>query len=116
MQVNYWVSRARPVRDYMPPMKDFDDFVVAYRQWFDALNPSWRFKNNAGRWIASGNGDWDSFKKPGPNGLLSVLACLKWWIDEEQRLEKVSDSWVEAVADLVWVLLGLVETMPKCVR
>lgn len=117
MQVNHWVSRARPGGDYKPPIDDLDKFVASYRLWFNALNPSWRARDDAGRWMASGDGPWVDLKKPGPNGLLSLLACLKWWIDKEESLGmEVPVAWVEAVADLIWVMQELILTMPKRAR
>lgn len=117
MQVNYWISRARPIDDFTAPITNLDEFVASYRSWFDALNPSWRTKNNVGRWVASGSGAWDNFSKPGPNGMLSILACLKWWFDKEVLLGiEVTDGWVEAVADLIWVLRGLIEAASKLTR
>jgi hypothetical protein len=37
--------------------------------------------------------------------MLSILACLKSWFDKEVLLGiEVTDGWVEAIADLIWVL------------
>jgi hypothetical protein len=70
-----------------------------------------------GRWVASGRGAWDNFLKPGPNGMLSILTCLKWWFDKEVLLGiEVTDGWVEAIADLIWVLQGLIEAASKLAR
>lgn len=111
-----WVSRARPVAGYNPSITNLDEFVSSYQRWFDSLNPSWRSKNEVGRWVTttSDDGTWEDFQKPGLNGLLGILVCLKWWTEAEETLGiEVSDSWVEGVTDLISVLQGLLEVVPN---
>ena len=69
------------------------------------MNPSWRNRDESGRLVvgAGGSGPWDTLICPGQNGLISVLACLSWWFEEEHS----SDRWREAVSDVLWVLHGI---------
>jgi hypothetical protein len=102
------------VAGYNPSITNLDEFVSSYQRWFDSLNPSWRSKNGVGRWVVvtSDDGTWEDFQKPGLNGLLSLLVCLKWWAEAEEALgSEVSDGWVESVTDLISVLRGLLESV-----
>ncbi|KAJ6460702.1 hypothetical protein C8R47DRAFT_932322, partial [Mycena vitilis] len=97
-----WVARAR-TGGPNPPLSDVYAFAAQWWKWWDALNPGWRRKGlQAGQRMKKGEGEWGSTVQTGPNGMLNVLICLRWWRD------KVDDSelpkWEEALEDVEWVL------------
>jgi hypothetical protein len=52
--------------------------------------------------------------KPGINGLLAVFACLKWWINAIEVLNVGNKGqWAHTVLDVVWVMQGLMQAMPR---
>jgi hypothetical protein len=113
-QVELWIMRSRPGGTYAPPIDDIYEYIRSYQEWWNSLNPSWRRKNKAGDLVAAGNGAWSNLEKPGINGLLTVFACLKWWIDAIEVLKAGSKGqWAHAVLDVVWVLQGLMQATPK---
>jgi len=54
------------------------------------------------------DGDLDGLRKPGLNGLLSVLAALFYWGRIAQNNKKQRKGWVAHVEDCILVLRGLV--------
>ncbi|KIY53323.1 hypothetical protein FISHEDRAFT_13679, partial [Fistulina hepatica ATCC 64428] len=102
--VHWWIQRGRCTA--APPPKitgDHDKFGAAVIKWWNALNPSWRVRDAAsGTLIQTGIPDgWDSLDCGGPNGLLSVLACLAWWHDLNGG--NATPQWVKIVEDVHWV-------------
>ncbi|KAJ7606238.1 hypothetical protein FB45DRAFT_706602, partial [Roridomyces roridus] len=97
-EVHYWVSRGRKTE---PEPVDIATFPMEFWAWWGLLNPQWRVKE--GVLVQSGSGSWTELEKPGINGLLSVLYCLKWWEasveTDAERLE-----WERAVRDVLWTL------------
>ncbi|KAF8193117.1 hypothetical protein K438DRAFT_1589591 [Mycena galopus ATCC 62051] len=95
-QVSEWVKNARKG---ILKVK-IESFAVQWWKWWATINPSWR-RVVDGKLVKEGEGPWASLKCPGQNGLLNVLACLKWW---GAALNGVSGEWLEAVKDVGWAL------------
>jgi len=53
--------------------------------WWRAIK--WRARTADGRLSQLGEGDWEVLRKPGLNGLLSVIVFLKFWADVIEREE-----------------------------
>ncbi|KAJ7642310.1 hypothetical protein DFH06DRAFT_1137331 [Mycena polygramma] len=97
-EIQTWIKYARATR---PEIKNSTQFVEKWQGWWKSINPSWRLQD--GVLVKESEGSWDVMRKPGSNGFLGVLACLKWW-----REEKGSTSeWADALADVTWVLRTL---------
>ncbi|KAJ7024471.1 hypothetical protein C8F04DRAFT_1270269 [Mycena alexandri] len=50
-----------------------------------------------------GGEEWGAVDYSGPNGILNVLICLRWWRDAMGPNDD-QDYWVEAVEDVIWSL------------
>ncbi|KAJ6490425.1 hypothetical protein C8R47DRAFT_977341, partial [Mycena vitilis] len=97
-EIQTWIKYARATR---PEIKNSVQFIEKWQGWWKSINPSWRLQD--GVLVKKSEGAWDVMRKPGSNGFLGVLACLKWW-----REEKGSTSeWADALADVTWVLRTL---------
>lgn len=59
-----------------------------------------------------GDGDFEELRKPGVNGLLSVLASLYFWGMAVKDSGKKSKKWVQSVEDCTYVLRSLSAPVP----
>ncbi|KAF8202093.1 hypothetical protein K438DRAFT_1581800, partial [Mycena galopus ATCC 62051] len=94
-QVKAWVQRARTG---VPDIKDAGCFAKEWAAWWQDINPLWWKSSNP---MPKTDGDWTVMDLSGQNGFLNVLIFLKWW---RERLKDEFPEWVEAVADVTWVL------------
>ncbi|KAJ7021070.1 hypothetical protein C8F04DRAFT_973231, partial [Mycena alexandri] len=104
-EVSGWIARARsggPV----PAIMDVFSFAVKWWAWWVDINPKWRARTAgvAIRLEKKGDGDWGSVASTGPNGMLNVLICLRWWFDALRGDEGGMGGWKEALEDVVWAL------------
>ncbi|KAJ7186916.1 hypothetical protein C8R46DRAFT_864987, partial [Mycena filopes] len=91
----------------------FDD---VWWRWWGRLQGSWRKAEGSkpGRFERGAYPEsaesWEGMRHPGQNGLLSVVATLYWWgkMVQTEGGKEDRESWTEAVADVKWVLKGLV--------
>ncbi|KAJ7925477.1 hypothetical protein B0H13DRAFT_1600421 [Mycena leptocephala] len=102
-QVAAWIARAREGGP-RPALVDVFDFASKWWRWWSALNPKWRRTGATPgeRLVKSGEGEWGGTVQTGPNGLLNVLICLRWWKDAIKDDEL--GAWEEALSDVEWVL------------
>ncbi|KAJ7727256.1 hypothetical protein B0H16DRAFT_1331652 [Mycena metata] len=104
-EVSGWISRARsggPV----PAIIDVFSFAARWWAWWVEINPTWRARTGSvkTRLVKEGEGDWGSVASSGPNGMLNILICLKWWYDALAGDEGGMEGWKEAVEDVEWAL------------
>lgn len=78
------------------------------QKWWDDLNPAWRVRDLDGGLLQTGQGDWGSLHVHGPNGLLLVVACLRFWYFVGGSNVKDSE-WLKLKNDVLWVLNKLTE-------
>ncbi|KAJ7164816.1 hypothetical protein C8R43DRAFT_878563 [Mycena crocata] len=106
-EVKGWVGRARQGGP-SPPIGDLYAFITVWWRWWVSINPGWRArKGTPERLERTGEGDWSCLSgETGPNGLLNVLVCLRWWRDL-LRGDLDAAGWDDAVSDVLWVLKGL---------
>ncbi|KAJ7585738.1 hypothetical protein C8J56DRAFT_788108 [Mycena floridula] len=97
--ITWWNGRVRK-------LPSLDDFGHCWWDWWLEINLEWRIKGANGRLLMEGSGSWDDMIVPGPNGLLSPLACLVWWYLSGVNMELNAD-WLAAVAEVDWVLQKL---------
>ncbi|KAJ7161805.1 hypothetical protein C8R43DRAFT_1123523 [Mycena crocata] len=100
-EIPWWTSRARSGN---PTISNVENFVAVFKNWWFLINPSWR-QNEDGSLKLEEDGSWEELRKPGANGLLNVLICLKWW---RERMDGL--GWDDVVADVTWVIECLLKT------
>ncbi|KAJ7034650.1 hypothetical protein C8F04DRAFT_932620, partial [Mycena alexandri] len=119
--VSNWIgrargSRARPETDTAPKIASLAVYEREWWKWWAGLQPAWRAQ-------ASGRSDrfsrtayppqqrenWHPLRVPGQNGVLSIVASLYWWgLKNQAEVERENEeSWAEAVADVKWMLQGM---------
>lgn len=104
--VPHWVQRGRPVEpERYPSITSVSAFASQWWDWWLELNPDRRDRVVTGRLTPGGRISVESVKKPGKNGLLSLLACLMWWRDAIGTDD--TTDWESAVRDVYWVILEL---------
>jgi len=102
--VKAWIQRARAPA-WRPAISNTADYESEFNAWWSALQPEWR-KSSSGETVFSRvDGDWEVLRRPGLNGILSVMAGLFFWgvsLQEESRT-----GWNDAVSDCMVVLTAL---------
>ncbi|KAJ7015982.1 hypothetical protein C8F04DRAFT_983761 [Mycena alexandri] len=104
-EVSGWIARARsggPV----PAIVDVYAFASKWWTWWVEINPKWRTRTGGvvTRLGKEGEGDWSLMASTGPNGMLNILVCLRWWYDALKGDEGGMSEWKEAVEDVNWAL------------
>lgn len=102
-----WIQRAR-LPTFRPEIKDIEGFAADFTAWWQSLQPEWR-RNGNGE-IPNEGGDWNEIRKPGVNGLLSVIAALFFWGNTIQITQHAAAraAWLEALGDVAYVIEHLV--------
>ncbi|KAJ7734671.1 hypothetical protein B0H16DRAFT_1327429, partial [Mycena metata] len=104
-EVSGWVSRVRSGGP-QPAIVDVFSFAARWWNWWESINPEWRVRKG-NRLLREGEGSWDSVAQTGPNGMLNVLICLRWWYDALKGDEAAMGDWKEALSDVEWALKGI---------
>jgi hypothetical protein len=73
--------------------------------WWADINPEWRVQTEGKRLEKGGVGEWTKLDIGGPNGLLNVLMCLRWW--RNAMPETHMADWVDAIEDVHWALVSM---------
>ncbi|KAJ7016741.1 hypothetical protein C8F04DRAFT_980718 [Mycena alexandri] len=102
-EVSGWINRAR-TGGPSPAIIDVFSFASRWWGWWVEINPAWRIRTVANRLEKGGEGDWDSVASTGPNGMLNVLICLRWWYDALAGDDTAMAGWKEALEDVEWAL------------
>ncbi|KAG1789260.1 uncharacterized protein HD556DRAFT_1447110 [Suillus plorans] len=107
VEVHWWISRGRKGK---PTIPNLASFITQWWSWWLALQPEWRScqaptLTTCAILPHTDDGSWDRLNKPGANGMLSVVATLKWWADNTDGKDS---RWQEAVDDVMWVLDRLI--------
>ncbi|KAJ7026235.1 hypothetical protein C8F04DRAFT_1268411 [Mycena alexandri] len=104
-EVSAWISRAR-TGGPVPAIIDVFSFASRWWVWWVEINPSWRKRTGdvVQRLSKEGDGDWASVASSGPNGMLNILICLRWWYDAVVGDEGGMAGWKEAIEDVEWAL------------
>ncbi|KAJ7019133.1 hypothetical protein C8F04DRAFT_976131 [Mycena alexandri] len=107
-EVSGWISRAR-TGGPSPAIVDVCSFASRWWVWWLEINPDWRARTGGvvQRLRKDGSGDWDSVASTGPNGMLNILICLRWWYDALGGNEDGMAEWKEALEDVQWALEGI---------
>lgn len=100
-EVHHWLRVQRRNLHKPPNINDEHRYGASWWQWWASLQPDWRPRDEDGRPILGGSGDWEVLTRPGRNGLLIVLLSLVWWHD---AAESTRSEWEAAVKDVSWVV------------
>ncbi|THU80791.1 hypothetical protein K435DRAFT_563900, partial [Dendrothele bispora CBS 962.96] len=110
--IQAWVKNAR--KDRLPVTEnDPMTFGNAVLDWWNSLQPDWRGLDQEGMvdileraWLKEVEGQWGKLRCPGINGLSSIMACLRWWLDLNLQSGKgmPGDEWHVMLEDVVWVM------------
>jgi hypothetical protein len=114
-QLSHWIHDGRG-RGSLPIILDVPKFTKVWRDWWSALQPTWR-QGEAELVRGDYDGmDWEPLYAPGANSMLGPVACLYWWgcavLGKDGGCVKVNGDikeWMDAVEDVTWVLDGLIE-------
>ncbi|KAJ6467403.1 hypothetical protein C8R45DRAFT_838460 [Mycena sanguinolenta] len=97
-EIHTWIKCARTTK---PKIKSMSKFVEEWQEWWRLLNPEWRTMcDEVTGMLRADEESLEMLRKPGANGLLSVMIGLKWWRDEEGETRE----WVTAFEDVTWVM------------
>ncbi|KAF9472819.1 hypothetical protein BDN70DRAFT_763239, partial [Pholiota conissans] len=78
ISIKDWIQRGRsPV--WRPVIAKPANYGKEYMRWWTLLQPAWRLSSRGSIIFNEIDGDWESLRRPGVNGLLSVLASLFHW-------------------------------------
>ena len=106
-QIGDWIQRGRSEK-WNPPNLSTDKFEKQFHLWWYHLQPAWRRENNNDIAWGSITGDLLHLKKPGTNGLLSVVAALFFWGINAKRGTPGWDKFIVYVDDVQAVMSALV--------
>ncbi|KAF9522285.1 hypothetical protein CPB83DRAFT_899762 [Crepidotus variabilis] len=99
-----WIaSRRSPT--YRPQNINAKEFSKEFQMWWTAMQPEWRLEDGE---IITGlvDGDLEVLRRPGVNGMQSVMACLLFWGTIAKR-GVARTSFLKQVEDVCAVLTAL---------
>lgn len=100
-----WIKNYR-TPTYRPEIKNIGAFATDFIAWWQSLQPKWRIDN--ARTNANGDVSWEEIRRPGVNGLLSVLAGLFLWGRAIRNAKPAAKKhWLESVNDVSFVITQL---------
>jgi hypothetical protein len=94
-----------------PVITNVKNFTNIWWKWWIGLQPEWREELEGGRLARAMYGnDWETLTLPGPNGWLSVVACLYWWgCAVRESTTNLVAEYEDALHDVIFMMQGLVE-------
>lgn len=104
--IKAWIGRARS-STWRPVISDTSVYESEYMSWWAALQPSWRKSSDGGIIFAKVEGNWEILRRPGLNGILSVMAGLLFWGVALRDSGNARKGWNKAVSDCLMVISSL---------
>ncbi|KAJ3489956.1 hypothetical protein NLJ89_g11479 [Agrocybe chaxingu] len=101
--IGLWIQRRRSLT-WRPEFKDFCEYESQCMQWWGSLQPQWRVSAKGAVLFSQKDGDIESLRRPGLNGILSILAALLYWGSECRHIKASRKRWLAVVEDCNWVL------------
>jgi len=98
--------------DDIPFVLDVGAYSKSWILWWTACQPAWRKSTG---WPLSRekdtNADWGKLAARGQNGMFMVVMSTTWWATS---LESAEDRYLfdEAVDDIRWVIMQVLESLP----
>jgi len=105
--VSKWIYGGRH-RTWRPATTSASKFEKDFHAWWLSLQPKWRLSAKGTILTQGLDGDLEGLRKPGQNGLLSVLAGLFFWGRIAESNAKQRKKWMAHVEDCILVLQQLV--------
>ena len=102
-----WIRYARSPT-WRPSITDVPALETSFQAWWKGLQPGWQMSEDRLTVLDKMDGDWDQLRRPGLNGLLSIIACLFYWGCKAQGNKKHRVGWASAVEDCMLVLGQLI--------
>ncbi|KAF9471420.1 hypothetical protein BDN70DRAFT_938959 [Pholiota conissans] len=98
--VKDWIQRGRSPT-WKPTIANVSEFGVEVTKWWTSLQPPWRISSKGKIIFSQVDGDWEPLRRPGVNGLLSIVGCLFHWGSALQKNGKVvrNSQWIAIVKD-----------------
>ena len=106
--VQMWISRARST-SWRPLILDTGAYGVTFNSWWAQLQPQWRISGDGAVVSQLLEGNWDCLRRPGLNGLQSVVAALFYWGIAAKKAGACK-SWLSAVLECLSVFCCLHES------
>ena len=103
--VQMWISRARST-SWRPLILDTGAYGVTFNSWWAQLQPQWRVSGDGAVDSQLLEGNWDCLRRPGLNGLQSVVAALFYWGIAAKKAGACK-SWLSAVLECLSVFCCL---------
>ena len=76
--VEEWIRHAQSPM-WQPVIADLTKFERSFNLWWTVLQPEWCVSSAGETAVGQDVGGWENLRKPGLNGLLSLLAALFFW-------------------------------------
>ncbi|KAF9470879.1 hypothetical protein BDN70DRAFT_820772 [Pholiota conissans] len=98
--VKDWIQRGRSPT-WKPAIVNPPEYGVEVVKWWTSLQPPWRISSKGKIIFSAVDGDWKAMRRPGVNGLLSIVACLFHWGSALQKNGKAirNPQWIAIVKD-----------------
>ncbi|KAJ7861330.1 hypothetical protein B0H13DRAFT_1900507, partial [Mycena leptocephala] len=83
----------------IPKVLDVEKYADEWQRWWDSLQPEWRRRGPDKKWRAGGdatyggNEEWGVLDRPGPNGCLSVVGSLYFWVSAKISRQGGEERW-----------------------
>ena len=106
-KIGDWIQWGRNEK-WNPPKLIADKFEKQFLLWWHYLQPMWRREDDKEIIWGSITGDLTHLKKPGTNGLLSVVAGLFFWGINVEKGTLAWDKFIMCVDDVQAVMSALV--------
>jgi len=98
-----WIRRGRSTT-WRPVITSIPAFEKSFEAWWSNLQPDWRKNDNGSIVFATVDGDWEELRRPGLNGIHSVVAALFYWGCKVQTNTAKRSRWASSVEDCILVL------------
>ncbi|KAK7015128.1 hypothetical protein VNI00_019209 [Paramarasmius palmivorus] len=101
-------GRNRKVGLARPSTVSLSNMEATWWSWWSKAQPTWRPRDQEGRVVPGGNGDWSSLRLHGKDGLVMFLIALRWWYEMESGDDLFKEGgWWDAVRSVYWSILQL---------
>ena len=95
--VSEWIGRARS-GTWRPVINNRAKYVASFWEWWTLIQPDWRCED--GELVRERLvGNWEPLRRPGTNGIVSVMVALFYWGLEVLEDTRAQVGWSAAVEE-----------------